>query len=83
MTGASYPRICPVYIDGTFEVLPRHRRIPRPKRVRVIFGPTVASEAVAPPGADDASATADAIRGLVAALEPAVSGKRRDKSVDL
>ncbi len=38
---ASRPRICPVYIDGTFAVLPRHRRVPRPRRVRLIFGPTV------------------------------------------
>ncbi len=65
------PRICPVYIDGTFDVLPRHRRVPRPGRVRVIFGPTVDADAVAPQGADDPSATADAIRDLVAALEPA------------
>ncbi len=65
------PRICPVYIDGTFDVLPRHCRVPRPGRVRVIFGPTVDADAVAPQGADDPSATADAIRDLVAALEPA------------
>jgi hypothetical protein len=39
--------------------------------VRVIFGPTVDADAVAPQGADDPRATADAIRDLVAALEPA------------
>ncbi|MDP6389445.1 MAG: 1-acyl-sn-glycerol-3-phosphate acyltransferase, partial [Alphaproteobacteria bacterium] len=64
------PRICPVYIDGAFDVLPRHRRVPRLGRVRVIFGPTVDADAVAPQGADNPSATADAIRDLVAALEP-------------
>ncbi len=72
---AARPRICPVYIDGTFAVLPRHRRVPRPRRVRLIFGPTVDADAVAAAGADDTSATADAIRDLVAALEPGAADR--------
>ena len=71
IVNATRPRICPVFIEGSFAVLPRHRRVPRPGRVRVIFGATVDADAVTAPGADDTSATADAIRDLVAALEPA------------
>jgi 1-acyl-sn-glycerol-3-phosphate acyltransferase len=30
--------VLPAYIDGTFEAMPRTRRLPRPAPVRVIFG---------------------------------------------
>ncbi len=65
--------ICPVWVAGTFEALPRHRRWPRLRPVRVIFGPPVAARDVAAPrGTDDrAAATAAAIRAHVAALDPA------------
>jgi 1-acyl-sn-glycerol-3-phosphate acyltransferase len=72
---AARPRICPVYIEGTFAVLPRHRRMPRPGRVRVIFGATVDADAVMVSGGADTSATADAIRDLVAALAPGAADR--------
>ena len=31
--------IVPAYVDGMYEVLPRFRRVPRPGRVTVTFGP--------------------------------------------
>lgn len=72
IANARRPRVCPVWVDGTFEVLPRHRRIPRLHPVRVVFGPTVAPESVVADATTEAAAaaTAEALRALVAAVEP-------------
>jgi 1-acyl-sn-glycerol-3-phosphate acyltransferase len=36
--------VVPVGIRGTFEAMPYHRRLPRPRRVEVAFGPPLAFE---------------------------------------
>ena len=57
--------LAPAYIAGTFEALPRHRRWPRPGRVRVHFG-----EPIDPPReAESIDSAAAAARALVADLE--------------
>jgi long-chain acyl-CoA synthetase len=40
--------VVPAYVDGMYDVMPRFRRVPRPGRVTVTFGPPVAPE----PGED-------------------------------
>ena len=37
--------IVPAYVDGMYEVMPRFRRVPRPGRVSVRFGPPLVAEA--------------------------------------
>jgi long-chain acyl-CoA synthetase len=63
----------PVYIDGTFEALPRGRRWPRPHAVRVVFGPAVSYDALRADAArdDDYDGIAAALRERLAALVPA------------
>jgi 1-acyl-sn-glycerol-3-phosphate acyltransferase len=36
--------IVPAYVDGMYDVLPRFRRVPRPGRVTVTFGPALRAE---------------------------------------
>ncbi len=66
-TGA---RAVPVRISGSFEVMPRGARIPRPGRIRVRFGPARSVDELdsAGHGADRAARIADALHGAVAAL---------------
>ena len=66
------PRVCPVWLEGTFEVLPRHRRLPRIRPVTLILGPAIPGDdlAVGPDSADPAADVAAAIRAHVARLEP-------------
>ncbi|TVR99806.1 MAG: AMP-dependent synthetase [Rhodospirillales bacterium] len=71
--------VVPAFIDGTFEAMPRDRRLPRPHPVRVIFGEPVDTEALLRAldvGDDDRAAEriADALRDRVAALQPAPAG---------
>lgn len=65
-TGAS---VVPAYIFGSFESWPRERKLPRPRRLRVVFGEPVSAAALRgdrPAGAWQA--IADALRERVAAL---------------
>jgi long-chain acyl-CoA synthetase len=66
-TGA---RAVPVRLVGTFEALPRHRRWPRPGRLRVVFG-AAATAAELAAGVEGKDAPARIVQGLhdrVAAL---------------
>ena len=64
------PTVVPVWITGSFEALPRHRRWPRFVRVTVRFGDPVSAEALMPAQevADRADDIAKAARALVAEL---------------
>lgn len=59
--------VVPLFIAGTFEAMPRHARFPRPARVTVTVGPTIAAEEIARLG--DAKEIAARLRAAVAALE--------------
>jgi 1-acyl-sn-glycerol-3-phosphate acyltransferase len=52
--------ILPAAIRGAFEAFPRHRRLPRPGRVRVAFGPLLP-----PPAAPDRPAQRALVAGLM------------------
>ncbi len=60
----------PVYIAGSFEALPRHRRWPRFPRIQVLIGPALdpARLIEAGQGANDHARIADALRRQVIAL---------------
>jgi len=62
----------PVYVSGTFEALPRNRRIPRLRPVRVVIGGPLAGEAL-PPAMPNEEAChqriADELRQAIAAVE--------------
>lgn len=60
----------PVYIRGSFAAWPRSRRLPRPRRIAVIFGRPIHQEQVAPDKADSAigAETAARLRDAVDAL---------------
>ncbi|MGF1639778.1 MAG: AMP-binding protein [Rhodospirillales bacterium] len=62
--------VVPIYIAGSFEALPRHRRWPRLRPLRVVFGPPIAAGELAGPDGDDAESVriALALRDRVAAL---------------
>ena len=61
---ACRPTVIPVWIEGSFEALPRQRRWPRLVPIRVRFGaPVVAEDYIATVNDGDAArATADALR---------------------
>jgi long-chain acyl-CoA synthetase len=63
--------IVPAYIDGTFQAMPRTRRIPRPRPVRVVFdAPIGAAELEAEGRGDDREERiCMALRDIIAALE--------------
>ncbi|MGH8160551.1 MAG: AMP-binding protein [Gammaproteobacteria bacterium] len=60
----------PVYIDGTFAALPRHRKLPRFRRLRVVIGRALDPEALATAGSGETSEQriADALHEAVAAI---------------
>jgi 1-acyl-sn-glycerol-3-phosphate acyltransferase len=58
--------VVPVWIDGTFEAFPRSAVLPRPHRVRIVFGEPIDPRAVA------ATARGDAPRAIAEALRNAV-----------
>jgi 1-acyl-sn-glycerol-3-phosphate acyltransferase len=60
----------PVWIAGTFEALPRSRRVPRLHPVTVVFGEPVGSEVLRDEGAGqtDLERIADGLRRRVMAL---------------
>jgi len=57
--------LAPVYIAGTFEVLPRHKRWPKLRRVDVYFGETADPSH----GAETVESAVSAARALVADME--------------
>jgi long-chain acyl-CoA synthetase len=67
--------VVPVFIDGTLEALPRDRRIPRLRRITVVFGEPLDSRAHSSAGAEGAEAIASALQDAVRRLgdAPAVS----------
>ncbi len=62
--------VVPAWIDGTVEILPPGRRLPRPRRVTVSFGPAINIELVGPvcAGRSRQSVIACAIHEAVVAL---------------
>jgi len=66
-------RAVPVRLLGTFEALPRHRRWPRPGRLRVVFGAaaTTAELAAGVEGRDQPARIAQGLHDRVAALPEA------------
>lgn len=64
--------VIPAYIDGTFAVLPRTRRLPRPGRVTVTFGAPLRVKDLEAAGAGKNPETriASALQQAVAALAP-------------
>ena len=73
LLSASRAAAVPVFIEGTFEAMPRDRRWPRPHRVRVVFGEPIPYEQLraAAAGDEDYEGIAAALRERVAALAPA------------
>lgn len=43
--------VVPAFLDGTFRAWPRKRRVPRPARISVAFGPPIRPEEIAAEGA--------------------------------
>ncbi|MGF1609086.1 MAG: AMP-binding protein [Kiloniellales bacterium] len=63
--------VIPVYIEGSFEAMPRWRRLPRLHPLRVHFGAAVAPERLAQAEADGgAAAVAALLRQALARLSP-------------
>ncbi len=61
--------VVPVYIDGTYRALPRHRRFLRPARIRVFIGAPLSPEEVTAFG-KDYEAIAARVMSAIAALRP-------------
>ena len=59
--------VIPVRIFGTFEALPRARRLPRLVRLRVVFGAPISADALLADA--DGAAAAERLRAAVAALD--------------
>ncbi|MBL8660880.1 MAG: AMP-binding protein [Rhodospirillales bacterium] len=62
--------VVPAHIDGTFAAMPRTRRLPRPHRVSVRFGPVIDPERLEAFAKAEPAAIAEALRDAVAALGP-------------
>ncbi len=64
--------VIPAYIDGTFEAMPRYRRLPRPHKVIVHLGPAAHPGELAETGEGETEAAriASALRERVARLVP-------------
>jgi long-chain acyl-CoA synthetase len=62
--------LVPTWIDGTFEALPRTRRLPKPHPLRVRFGPVIDPASLVEAAGGDAVAIASRLRDEVSALAP-------------
>lgn len=62
--------VVPVYIDGSYRALPRHRRFPRPARIRVFIGEPI-PPAVFSAFGKDYEGIAARVMSAIAALRPA------------
>ena len=69
--------IVPVLIQGTFEAMPRDRRLPKPTRVSVRFGEPIDAGALVA-----RCAGADQAKDIAAALQAAVAALARPDSAD-
>lgn len=72
--------VVPAYIGGAFAALPRHRHLPRFKRISVIFGSPCWPEAlrVVGPGGTDEERIANALRAQVIVLGEATGVQLQD-----
>ncbi len=74
--------VVPVYIEGTFQALPRDAALPRPKRITVTFGKPLLAKDIdfseKPPDVDNYQYFADALRKKVGELKSPQKGNRRD-----
>lgn len=69
--------IVPVYIDGTFGVMPRGSKLPRPNKIRVFYGePFLATEVVAERHERNDKVAAEIMRRIALLKEQAQSSKR-------
>jgi long-chain acyl-CoA synthetase len=62
--------LVPTWIDGTFEALPRTKRVPKPHPVRVRFGAPIDPASLVQAAGGDPVAIASRLREEVAALAP-------------
>ncbi len=62
--------VVPACIDGTFAAMPRTRRLPRPRPVRVRFGPVIDPGRLNASAETEPAAIAATLRDAVAALAP-------------
>lgn len=68
--------VVPTLILGSFEAWPRHRRWPRPGRVRVVFGEPIAAQTLrAAAGSDEPDAVAAALHDATLRLARAVGAE--------
>jgi long-chain acyl-CoA synthetase len=69
--------VVPAYINGTFEAMPRGRRWPRRRPIRVVFGDPVTIEALETGGTGESreERIAGALRDKVAALAPSIGAE--------
>jgi long-chain acyl-CoA synthetase len=76
LTDVSAP-VVPTYISGTFEAMPRGRRWPRRRPIRVAFGAPVSVDALEAAGTGDSreERIAHALRDQVAALARSIGGE--------
>ena len=68
--------VVPIYISGTFEALPRNRRFPRLRPIRVIIGQPLPAGMVSPaaPNEPDDQRIADLLHQAIATLETQALG---------
>ena len=76
LTDVSAP-VVPAYISGTFEAMPRGRRWPRRRPIRVVFGDPVTVDALEAAGTGESreERIADALRDKVAALARSIGAE--------
>lgn len=63
--------VVPVYLHGAYEAWPRHAKLPRPRKIHVIFGPPITPEEIARLGHGDEAyrAIAELIMQRIAELK--------------
>jgi len=63
----------PAWIDGTFRVLPRNRWVPRPGKIKIVFGKALRFDGTdlvgKPPEVEEAQSIADRVREKVQQLQ--------------
>ena len=60
--------VVPARIEGAFEAMPRSAHLPRPRRIRIKFGPAIGPDALLTQGSNSAEAIAGRLHDAVAAL---------------
>jgi len=71
-------RVVPVFIDGAFDAWPQDRRLPRPRRIRVVFGEPVPADDLAESGEGDSrrARIVDAVEDAMRALQEDAAEER-------